>query len=54
MKFTKEELRKIAADARRDIDLQEGIGLNRHKNISVDEKKKRSKNKCRNKITEEE
>ena len=48
-KITKEELRKIAAGARRAVDLELGIGINTHHTISVDKKKEKSKKHCRDK-----
>jgi len=48
-KITKEELRKIAAGARRAVDLEIGIGINAHHTISTDKKKEENKNRCRNK-----
>ena len=47
--ITKEELRKIAAGARRAVDIELHIGINQHHNISVDKKKKKNKEKCRDK-----
>jgi hypothetical protein len=48
-KITKAQLRKIAAGARRAVDLELGIGLNTHHTISVDKKKENNKNRCRDK-----
>lgn len=52
-KITKAELRKIAAGARRSIDLEMGIGINNHHNISVDKKKENNKTRCRNKKSDD-
>lgn len=48
-KITKEELRKIAAGARRAVDLELGIGINAHHTISIDKKKEKNKTLCRDK-----
>jgi hypothetical protein len=48
-KITKEELRKIAAGARRAVDIELGIGLNNRHTIFTDKKKKADKEKCRKK-----
>ncbi len=47
-KITKDELRKIAAGARRAVDMEMGVGINTHYTISTDKKKKENKNRCRN------
>lgn len=48
-RLTKEQIRKIAAGARRAIDLEMGISINVHYTISTDKKKKENKNWCRDK-----
>lgn len=53
-KITKEELRIIAAGARRAVDIELGIGVNNRHGISTDEKKKSNKRKCRSKRIEED
>lgn len=52
-KITKEELRKIAAGARRAVDVELGIGVNARHTIFIDKKKKFSKGKCRTKRFED-
>jgi hypothetical protein len=52
-KITKEELRKIAAGVRREVDLENNAGLNRHYTVEVDKKKKQDREKCRKKELEE-
>lgn len=47
MILTKERQIKIHADARRAVDLEQGVGINRRYNVSVDRKKKDNKEKCR-------
>jgi hypothetical protein len=48
-RITKEQLRKIAAGARRSVDIEMGIGLNAHHTVSVDRRKENNKNLCRDK-----
>ena len=48
-KITKEELRRIAAGARRAVDIEMGISINSHYTISIDKKKEKNKNLCRDK-----
>lgn len=52
-KIKKDELRKIKRGARRNVDVAEGIGVNRKAQVFVDKKKKTSKNKCREKGKED-
>jgi hypothetical protein len=50
--ISKEDLRKISAGARRAIDVENGIGVNRKHQVFNDKKKEIDKTKCRKKIEE--
>lgn len=49
IKISSEEIRKIRSGARRQIDIENGIGLNRKSSVFSDKKKEKNKNACRDK-----
>jgi hypothetical protein len=52
-KITKEDMATIKRGARRDVEIEVGIGINRKHDIFVDRKKQISKDKCRTKYKDE-
>ena len=52
-KIDREELLNIKRGVRREIDVQDGVGVNRRHNIEKDKKKAASKDQCRSKVKED-
>ena len=53
-KISRDKLRKIVAAARREIDLEDYIGIDRKNQVYIDRRKKQDRDKCRKKIEDDE
>lgn len=49
----RDELLNIKRGVRREIDVQDGVGINRRHNVEKDKKKAGNKDQCRSKVKED-
>ena len=49
-KLTKTEIRKLKAKIRRELDIEQSVGVNRHHSIAADKKKATNKHLARQKV----
>ena len=53
LKIERDDLLNIKRGVRREIDVQDGVGINRRHNVETDRKKQRAKDQCRSKVKED-